>query len=87
MTTQFLTIRLNAVEARLIARLNEKTGLTKTQIVKQALKNLSIPPEHPSGGGLFEIGADRFGRYGDKARQSADIKQVVRARLDAKRTR
>ena len=87
MTGQFRTIRLNAAEARLIARLNQTTGLTKTAIVKQALKNIATPPEHPSGGGLFELGADRFGRYGDKARQSSEIKRIVRARLDAKRSR
>ena len=87
MRTQFLTIRLTEAEARLVARLNAQTGLTKSQLVKQALKKLSAEPDISAGGGLFEIGADRFGRHGDKARQSAQIKQVVRARLDAKRSR
>ncbi len=86
MNSQFLTIRLTESEARLVARLNERTGLTKSQLVRQALKKLSEDADMPSGGGLFEIGAARFGRHGDKARQSADIKKTVRARNNAKRT-
>jgi len=85
MTGQFLTLRLNETEAELLARLGASTGLTKTEIVKRALRGLakSLPAGEES---LFELGAARFGRHGDDARQAADIKRVVRARLDAKRT-
>jgi hypothetical protein len=85
MTGQFLTLRLNETEAELLARLGASTGLTKTEIVKRALRGLakSLPAGEEN---LFELGAARFGRHGDDARQAADIKRVVRARLDAKRT-
>ena len=84
MSTQFLTIRLGEAESELMARLGASTGLTKTEIIKRALAQLaSATPE--AGGGLFELGASRFGRHGDAARQSSDIKRLVRARLDAKR--
>ena len=87
MSTQFLTIRLTDAEAQLVARLNKQTGLTKSALVKQALKNLSATHDASGGGGLYALGAEGFGRHGDVTRQSARIKQVVRDRLDAKRTR
>jgi len=84
MTARFLTLRLTDTEAELLARLGASTGLTKTEIVKRALHGLA--KTMPAGeGGLFELGAARFGRHGDDTRQAADIKRVVRARLDAKR--
>lgn len=85
MTGQFLTLRLNETEAELLSRLGASTGLTKTEIVKQALRGLakSLPTEQES---LFDLGAARFGRHDDESRQAADIKRVVRARLDAKRS-
>ena len=87
MSAQFLTIRLTEAEARLVERLNQQTGLTKSQLVKKALKRLSLEPDGARSGGLFELGANRFGRYGNKDRQSSDIKKIVRARIDAKRSR
>lgn len=87
MSAQFLTVRLTEAESRLVARLHKQTGLTKSALVKQALKNMSGSHDASAGGGLFELGAARFGRHGDAARQSARIKRVVRERLDAKRTR
>jgi len=85
MTGQFLTLRLNETEADLLARLCASTGLTKTEIVKRALRGLSdaLPAAEES---LFDLGAARFGRHADPSRQAADIKRVVRARLDAKRS-
>ncbi len=84
MSGHFLTLRLNETEAELLARLGASTGLTKTEIVKRALRGLaeSLPAGEET---LFELGAARFGRHGDGSRQAADIKRVVRARLDAKR--
>lgn len=86
MSAQFLTIRLTEAESRLVARLNEQTGLTKSALIKQALKQLSSAHDESAGGGLFELGAARFGLHGDTARQSAQIKHMVRERLNAKRT-
>lgn len=85
MAGQFLTLRLNESEAELLARLGASTGLTKTEIVKRALRGLarSLPAGDEN---LFDLGAAHFGRHGDDTRQSADIKRVVRARLDARRT-
>lgn len=85
MTGQFLTLRLTQTEVDLLARLGASTGLSKTEIVKRALRGLvtSLPAAEDS---LFELGAARFGRHGDESRQAADIKRVVRARLDAKRS-
>ena len=86
MRAQFLTVRLTETESRLVARLHRQTGLTKSALVKQALRNLSVSQDSAAGGSLFELGAARFGRHGDAARQSAQVKRVVRERLNAKRT-
>ena len=53
--------------------LTKQTGLTKSALVKQALQHLSNTQAKSAGGGLFELGKARFGRYGDAARQSAQI--------------
>lgn len=84
MATQFLTVRLTAAESRLVERLHVKTGLSKSALVKQALSRLSTHHEATSNGGLFALGAARFGRHGDVTRQSKEIKRVVRERLNAK---
>ena len=63
---------------------HEKTGLSKSALVKQALSRLSTHHEATSNGGLFALGAARFGRHGDVTRQSKEIKRVVRERLNAK---
>ena len=73
MATQILTIRLTETESRLVERLSKQTGLTKSALVKKALKQLSLTQAQSPGGGLFELGKARFGRYGDAARQSAQI--------------
>lgn len=85
MSAQFLTIRLTEAESRLVTRLNKQTGLTKSALVKQALKAMSATHDTAAGGGLFELGAARFGLHGDATRQSAQIKRAVRDRLNAKR--
>ena len=85
MNGQYLTIRLTESEAELIARLGAATGLTKTEIVKRALR-LWIEDAQGTSEGLFDLGAPRFGRHGDDGRQAADNKAVVRGRLDAKRS-
>lgn len=86
MTTQFLTVRLTEAESKLVERLHLQTGLSKSALVKQALNRLSAVHEKSVEGGLFALGAGRFGRHGDATRQSARIKRTVRERLNAKRT-
>jgi hypothetical protein len=78
MSTQFLTVRLTEAEAKLVARLQVQTGLSKSALVKQALNGLSAVHEACAEGGLFALGAARFGRHGDATRQSARIKRTVR---------
>ena len=85
MATQFLTVRLNQEDALIVSQLRARTGLTKSAIVKQALRHMER--QTASGeGSLFELATRYIGRHGNATRQSADIKRVVRARLDAKRT-
>jgi hypothetical protein len=86
MAAQFLTLRLSETEAELISRLQARTALSKSDLVKRALQALDRESGDAKGGGLFALGEARFGRHGDAKRQSADIKSVVRGRLDAKRT-
>ncbi len=86
MTSQFLTIRLNAEDVLLVARLHAKTGLTKSEIVKQALRGMERQTGASNDGSLCGLAAKVIGRHGDATRQSAEIKRVVRARLNAKRT-
>ena len=86
MDAEFLTVRLSKDEAQVIQRLRRKTGLSKSAIVKRALHSLAKESEGDGdAGGLFALGVTRFGRYGNAARQSADIKRVVKSRVRAKR--
>lgn len=87
MRTRFLNVRLTQTEVRLIARLREQTGLSKSALVRHALETLSEKHAGSAGDGLYALGAARFGRHADAARQSAQIKRVARERLDAKRSR
>ena len=85
MRAQFLTIRLTADDSMLMSRLHSNTGLTKSEIVKRALRRMAEQDDAAAaGGGLYQLGATRFGRYGDATRQAADIKHVVRAIVKAK---
>ncbi len=85
---QFLSLRLAAADAALVRQLHERTGLSKTEIVKQALRLLASSDEAAVGNTcLYELGKPSFGRYGDATRQSALIKSVVRERLAAKQKR
>ena len=87
MEPEFLTVRLSGSDARVMRRLRETTGLSKTEIVKRALRLLRSGGMADAGGeGLFSLGSGRFGRHGDIQRQSSEIKRVARSRADAKRT-
>ena len=85
---QFLSLRLGAGDAALVRQLHERTGLSKTEIVKQALRLLASSDEAAAANtSLYELGKPSFGRYGDATRQSAQIKSAVRDRLAAKAKR
>ena len=84
MATQFLTLRLSAEDASLMAHLHAQTGLSKSDLVKRALRQFGASQAEPATGGLYALGQASFGRYGDATRQSADVKRVVRERLQAK---
>ena len=87
-TGQFLSLRLGAGDAALVRQLHERTGLSKTEIVKQALRLLASSDQAVAANTcLYELGKPSFGRYGDATRQSAQIKSVVRDRLNAKARR
>ena len=87
MDAEFLTVRLSKEDARVIRRLRDATGMTKSEIVKKALHSLAggSAPSAP-GSGLYELGVDRFGRHGDVRRQSSDVKRIDRRRAVAGRT-
>lgn len=87
MDSEFLTIRLSKDDARVIHRLRATTGLSKSEIVKRALRALASDETAPvEGAGLFELGAARFGRHGSVRRQSSRIKRIARGRALAKRS-
>jgi Ribbon-helix-helix protein, copG family len=83
---QFLSLRLGSQDAALMQQLHEKTGLSKTDIVKQALRQWASATQTSSEVSLYDLGKPVFGKYGDAKRQSNNIKSVVRERLAAKRT-
>lgn len=87
MDSEYLCVRLSKDDAQVIQRLHQQTGLSKSEIVKRALRSLAHGNTADPEGGLFELAATRFGRYGNIRRQSNNIKNVVNARLDAKRHR
>lgn len=85
MDNEFLTVRLSEDDARVIKRLRQETGLSKTDIVRRALRALAKEDTGTMEVGLFELGAARFGRHGSVRRQSADIKRIAKTRVLAKR--
>jgi hypothetical protein len=82
---QFLSLRLGSQDAALMQLLHEKTGLSKTDIVKQALRQWASATQASSEVSLYDLGKPVFGKHGDEKRQSSNIKSVVRERLAAKR--
>jgi nucleoid DNA-binding protein len=82
---QFLSLRLGSQDAALMQQLHEKTGLSKTDIVKQALRQWASATQASDEVSLYDLGKPVFGKHGDAKRQSSNIKSVVRERLAAKR--
>ena len=86
MTAQFLTLRLTEDEVQIVSRLREQTGLSKSDIVKRALRKLASTFEASDEPvSLYALKMAQPPQAGNADRQSADIKQVVRQRLNAKR--
>jgi hypothetical protein len=87
MPSNHLTLRLTRDDTLLIERLQVRTGSSKSDLVKQALRTLASQQESraPIAQSLYALGEGRFGQQGVATRQSANIKRVVRARLEAKR--
>jgi hypothetical protein len=83
---QFLSLRLGSQDAALMQQLHEKTGLSKTDIVKQALRQWATAAQSPAEVSLYDLGKPLFGKHGDAKRQSSNIKSVVRERFAAKRS-
>jgi nucleoid DNA-binding protein len=82
---QFLSLRLGSQDAALMQQLHEKTGLSKTDIVKQALRQWASATQASGEVSLYDLGKPVFGKHGDAKRQSSNIKSVVREHLAAKR--
>jgi hypothetical protein len=87
MSSNHLTLRLNREESLLIERLRDSLGLTKSDLVKRALRQLA---DQASAGAvpavsLYTLGEGRFGQHADATRQSRHIKAIVRERVKAKR--
>ena len=87
MTASHLTLRLTDHDAQLIELLRARTGKSKSDIVKLALRALASNEDSmaPAVQGLYALGEGGFGKHGNASRQSANLKSVVRARLKAKR--
>jgi hypothetical protein len=87
LSSEFLSLRVAQSDAALLEQLRQTLGGTKSDIVKQALRLMAaqqIPSTEENAPSLYQLGAPKFGRHGDAGRQSASIKSVVRARLNAK---
>ena len=86
MSTSHLTLRLTRDDATLIEHLQARTGMTKSAVVKHALRSLAanLSDAAPAVPSLYSLGEAVFGRYGDVTRQSVNVKQVVRDVLRAK---
>ncbi len=86
MASNHLTLRLTEQDTLLVDLLRAQTGLSKSDVVKHALRSLAgqVTMAAPAPPSLFDLGAHRFGKHGSAARQSAQIKAVVRGRVQAK---
>ncbi|NJM42852.1 MAG: hypothetical protein HC858_00525 [Brachymonas sp.] len=82
---QFLSLRLGSDDSALMQQLHQRTGLSKTDIVKQALRHWARTAPAMEQTSLYDLGASVFGKHADASRQSAQIKSVVKERLAAKR--
>jgi hypothetical protein len=84
-STNYLSLRLSSDDARLMEQLRAKMGISKSEIVKQAVRLMASQVAGESQSNAFTLGSGVFGLYGDAHRQSSDIKQLVKQRLAEKR--
>lgn len=88
-SARHLTLRLSDADAATLEQLRSHTGLSKTDIVKRALRHLAasakVSAATAAAPSLFSLGKGSFGLHGDASRQAATIKAVVRERIKAKR--
>lgn len=85
-SAQILSLRLSPDDAHLMAQLHARLGVSKSEVVKKALRLMADQLTSAPDANAFSAGAGLFGRYGDAHRQSAGIKQMVRQRLADKRS-
>jgi hypothetical protein len=79
--TRFLTVRVSTNEIRVIERLQARTGLSISAIVRIGLRVIASEGNcYAETSGLYALGEELFGRHGDRRRQSTDMKRVGRAR-------
>jgi Arc/MetJ-type ribon-helix-helix transcriptional regulator len=81
----YLSLRLTPDDARLMEQLRAKMGISKSEVVKQAVRLMASQVADEPESNAFTLGSGLFGRYGDANRQSSDIKQLVKQRLAEKR--
>lgn len=81
----YLSLRLSPDDARLMEQLRTKMGVSKSEVVKQAVRLMASQVAAEPESNAFSLGSGVFGRYGDARRQSSDIKQLVKQRLAEKR--
>lgn len=80
-----LSIRLPEEIDKKIKMLASRKQITKTEIVKEALKEYIEKQEKL--GDSFELGKDLFGKYGSGAGNlSAEYKKKVREKIHAKKS-
>ena len=84
-STNYLSLRLSSDDARLMEQLRAKMGISKSEVVKQAVRLMASQVADEPESNAFTLGSGLFGRYGDANRQSSDIKQLVKQRLAEKR--
>jgi hypothetical protein len=89
MNAQFLTLRLTEDDVDIVTRLRAQTGLSKSDLVKRALREMVSANDTPTTSvSLYDLKmAQTTEILGDSTRQSAHIKQIVRERLQAKHSR
>jgi Ribbon-helix-helix protein, copG family len=83
---QYLSLRLSVDDSHIVQRLHEQLGLSKSEIVKKALRLLAEQQANGPHSDAYAAGAALFGRHGDVRRQSSQLKQIVRQGLVSKRS-
>ena len=81
----FLSLRLSTEDSRIVERLHGQLGLSKSDLVKRALRLLAEQIDGGTQADAYTAGVHLFGRHGNAQRQSSHIKDVVRQVLDRKR--